>query len=321
MISQLKSQIFEYEQNEKNFNGLQAKYRVLQNDFDLVSEEKLRLEYELKQRTEMMNKQIAEIRNERDNLQNNLNEKLSLNKKLFTDNNNLFRTLESRNAEIESLRDQMNELEELNAKITQEKNASEKTVGNLSEIKKSHELSIVKYQNELDRFNKICEDQNNTIKSLNEEKSDILVRNDELNFELKNVLGKLKAKEDNLLFTQRQLEEANKNIANLEDHVVDLEKTSVRIKLELNNVTNAHAKERSIRVDSEKNVEKLENILKERNLELKRLSSELDAARMNIDKLNNEKARLIGEIERYKSHIMVLTEQNQKVIYFYNCYF
>src|SRR5690606_20969696 len=85
LISQLKSQVFEYEQNEKNFNNLQSKYRALQNEFDLVSEEKLRLEYELKQRTELLNKQIAELRNEKENLQNNLNDKLALNKKLFND--------------------------------------------------------------------------------------------------------------------------------------------------------------------------------------------------------------------------------------------
>jgi hypothetical protein len=32
IISQLKAQIFEYEQNDKNFNQLQSKHRNLQNE-------------------------------------------------------------------------------------------------------------------------------------------------------------------------------------------------------------------------------------------------------------------------------------------------
>ena len=318
LISQLKSQVFEYEQNEKNFNNLQTKYRSLQNDFDLVSEEKLRLEYELKQRTESLNKQIAELRNERENLQNNLNEKLALNKKLYNDNNNLFRTLESRNAEIEALRDQVAEGEEAYAKLSDEKLGLERNVNNLSDVKSSNDLTMAKQQNEIERLNKICDQQDNLIKNINEEKNELFGRNDELNFELKNTLGKLKSREENLNFTQRQLEEANKNIAKLEDHINEVEQTLNRTKLELNNSNNSHAKERTHRIESEKNCEKLESIVKDRTLEIKRLGNELDNSRLINDKLSTEKARLLGEIERYKNHIIVLTDQNQKVIIDWN---
>ena len=59
MISQLKSQVFELEQNEKNFSSLHNKFRSLQSDYTLLSQEKLRLEYDLKQRTDSLNKQVA----------------------------------------------------------------------------------------------------------------------------------------------------------------------------------------------------------------------------------------------------------------------
>ena len=84
----------------------------------------------------MLNKQISEIKNEKENLQNSLNDKMATNKKLFNDNNNLFRTLESRNAEINSLRDQLSLVEDLNAKVNDEKLNLEEVVGNLSEVKK-----------------------------------------------------------------------------------------------------------------------------------------------------------------------------------------
>jgi len=41
----------------------------------LISEEKLKLDYELKQRTESMNKRNNDLRNENENLQINLNDK------------------------------------------------------------------------------------------------------------------------------------------------------------------------------------------------------------------------------------------------------
>ena len=41
----------------------------------LLNEEKIRLEYDIKQRTEAMNKQIVDLRSENENLQLALNEK------------------------------------------------------------------------------------------------------------------------------------------------------------------------------------------------------------------------------------------------------
>ncbi len=315
LISQLKSQIFEHEQNEKNFNSLQAKYRSMQNDFSLVSEEKLRLEYELKQRTESLNKQNADLRNESENNQNNLNEKLALNKRLYNDNNNLFRTLESRNAEIEALREQLADYEDANSKLNMEKQTQEKNIMALNDTKSQNEFSIQKCQNEIERLNKICDDNEITIKNQNGDKLELMGRNDELNFEIKNLMGKLKSKEESLNFTAKQLDDANKNISRLEGHIVDLEQNLGRVKMELGNSTNSHAKERAMKIESEKNGERLEGIIKDRSNEIKRLSNELESYRIMSEKQLNEKAKLLGEIERYKNHIMVLTESNQKVLY------
>lgn len=313
LISQLKSQIFEYEQNEKNFNSLQSKYRALQNDFDLVSEEKLRLEYESKQRIELLSKQVAELRSDKESLQNSLNEKLALNKKLFNDNNNLFRTVESRNAEIDALREQLADLEELNRRLTEEKNTLDRNYREITEIRRSNEGTITKLEIEIQKFNKICDEQEMIIKNLNDEKSNLLGRNDETNFELKNTLNKLKSREESLSFTTKQLEEANKNIGRMESHISEIEQTLNRTKVELNSVSNSLAKEKSTRLEGDKNGERLESILKDRTIEIKRLNADLETLRINNERLGGEKMRLIGEVERMKSHILVITDQNQKV--------
>ena len=46
LISQLKSQIFDLEQNQKSYEALQTKFKSLSNDASILNEEKMRLEYE-----------------------------------------------------------------------------------------------------------------------------------------------------------------------------------------------------------------------------------------------------------------------------------
>ena len=121
LISQLKSQVFDLEQNQKSYEALQTKFKSLSNDASILNEEKMRLEYELKQKTETSNKIISDLQTELENLQNTLNEKLATNKTLFNDNNNLFASLEARNSEVEQLKYALNERDEIIEKLTEEK--------------------------------------------------------------------------------------------------------------------------------------------------------------------------------------------------------
>ena len=121
LISHLKTQIFDLEQNEKNYQLLQSKYKNLSNDASILNEEKMRLEYELKQKIETSNKIIADLQCENENLQNCLNEKLAINKTLFNDNNNLFASLESKVHENEQLNCYLAERDKLINNLKEEK--------------------------------------------------------------------------------------------------------------------------------------------------------------------------------------------------------
>ena len=105
IINKLKTQIFDLEQNAKDYSVLQTKCKKLANEASILNEEKMRLEYELKQKAETSDKIINELQSEKENLQNALNEKLITNKTLFNDNNNLFSSLEAKNQEVEDLID------------------------------------------------------------------------------------------------------------------------------------------------------------------------------------------------------------------------
>jgi hypothetical protein len=85
-----------------------SKYRKLEQEYQLLNEEKIRIEYELKQKTESNNQIISQLRNQNENIINEMNEKDSTNKRLMNDNNNLFKSIEDKKFEYGTLINKMN---------------------------------------------------------------------------------------------------------------------------------------------------------------------------------------------------------------------
>ena len=103
-ISSLKTRLFDLEQQEKDYNALSQKLAQLKKESAILSNTKNKLDQELKQRDDSYNQRIANLRGENEKLQLNYNEKLSLNKKLFTENDELEKELEARDAEKNDLK-------------------------------------------------------------------------------------------------------------------------------------------------------------------------------------------------------------------------
>jgi len=189
----------------------------------------------------------------------------------------------------------------------------EKNIFSLQETKNSQKLRIDSLIIELERYKNICEDNQKNIKRQEGEKTDFMSKLEETRFELKNAYGKLKAKEENLTFTQRQLDDANKNIISLKNNLSELDQQFTRAKLEINSLNSNLNKERGNRMDCEKSNENLQHYLNEKSIENKQLSIDMDGARIQIERLNMEKAKNLGEIEQYKSHVLNLSEANDRV--------
>lgn len=198
-------------------------------------------------------------------------------------------------------------------RLSQDNNNMEKNIFNLQETKNSQKIRIDNLQMDLDRFRKLSEDNERIIKRQDAEKIDLMSKLDETRFELKNTLGKLKAKEDNLAFAQRQLDEANKTIINLQNNISELDQQYTRAKLEINSLNATLQKERGIRMDCEKSNDNLQSYLKEKNAEIKQLNMDLDTSRIQNERLNLEKIKLLGEIDSYKNHVITLSEANDRV--------
>ena len=312
-ICQLKSQLIQLEEDDKAYNDLLNRYRQLQNDFQMMNDAKLHLEYELKQKNENTNKVLNDLKSQNIDLTNELAEKNSIYEKLFADKTNLLSNLDERNKEHDSFAQTAMNNDRIINELNQAKNKCENdalilgntTKKNADDINNlCNRLNSLKIKNgsQKDELNRQNIEINNNTKSLNDVKSTNVNLNNQIN-----------VKHSNLESLQAQLNLANKSIVDLQNDIQNLDQTLNIGKDQLNklqfDLQNQHIKR--MQVEDENN--KLEAVLKDRDDTIKRLTCLQESLKSDNDKLINGKNKLLLDIDMYKNHIMVLTEQTEKL--------
>ena len=312
-ICQLKSQLIQLEEDDKAYNDLLNRYRQLQNDFQMMNDAKLHLEYELKQKNENTNKVLNDLKSQNIDLTNELAEKNSIYEKLFADKTNLLSNLDERNKEHDSFAQTAMNNDRIINELNQAKNKCENdalilgntTKKNADDINNlCNRLNSLKIKNgsQKDELNRQNIEINNNTKSLNDVKSTNVNLNNQIN-----------VKHSNLDSLQTQLNLANKSIVDLQNDIQNLDQTLNIGKDQLNklqfDLQNQHIKR--MQVEDENN--KLEAVLKDRDDTIKRLTCLQESLKSDNDKLINGKNKLLLDIDMYKNHIMVLTEQTEKL--------
>jgi len=312
-INQLKAQIAQLDEDDKAYNALLQKYRQLQNDFQLVNEAKLHLEYELKQKNENTNKIVTELKAQNIDLSNELKDKTNIYQKLYADNTNLCQNLQNRQKENESFSKAVLSNENMINHISQDKAKCEHDAMVLNDTSKKNENDIhtlcnqldnlkIKNKNQSDELNKANLEMNNNQKCLNDVKCDNANLNNQLNL-----------KNSSLDTIQRQLAMANKAIMDLKNELCNLENDHNIGINQLENIKINFQNEHEKRIQAENDNVRLEAILKDRDNSVNSLSCVNEALKSDRDTLNSTKTKLMNDLEKYKNHVIVLTEQTEKL--------
>ena len=289
MIASLKSELFEKQQNVKDYCALESKCVQLQNDIQAVCDAKNRLECELCCTGEQGNKLIFSLRTENENLKNELNQKNTLNKKLYGDNNNLFQALEGKTCDNQNLQDQMCHQEDILQRLNQEKINLQNTVLSLNQLRDKHMNDIKNLNVQINLLNKNSDDLDNTLRSKNCQNMQIINEfNDAKNLNT-GLVNELKNKECALMQIQQELLMANETLTRLEN--------------DLNNLNCSH----------NKNKEKLNTVINDRNVLIQKLTTENNALKCTNTNINSDNNFLNSKIEAYKKHILIITNQNEKL--------
>ena len=312
-ISQLKSQLVQLEEDDKAYNDLLQKYRQLQNEYQLINEAKLHLEYELRQKNETTNKILNDLKAQNMDLTNELNEKENIYKKLYADNTNLFRNLEERKKENENFCKIVEENENMINHITQDKAQCEHDAMLLNETSKKNESDIQNLCNQLENLKLKSRTQNDELTKKNLEMNNNQKCLNEVKSENANLNNQINLKISSLDTIQKQLTIANQSIVEMQNELNNLEKSHSLGMNQLENIKINFKNEHEKRVQAENDNVRLEGILKDKEDNMNKLSSINGQLKSDRDKLLVTKNKLLDDLDKYKNHIMVLTEQTEKL--------
>ena len=135
-----------------------------------------------------------------------------------------------------------------------------------------------------------------------------------INYDNKNLTQKLKSTNENLNIANKQLNDANKTILRLDEDLNQTEKSLSKAKNDISTINNMLNNEKRIKEELQDKGNRLEMTLKEKMEEIKEMGNDIMNLNANLDTVHLDNERMNKEIEKYKAHIMFLTETNQKLI-------
>ncbi len=221
---------------------------------------------------------------------------------------------------MNELRDRLDEVLGQNTRLSEDKVLLERNLSNTNDLIKTQKSEINKLIEDNQKLSKICSEQDRSINNQDMDKAKLNQKVDELSFEIKNLQGRLMTREENISFLSRQLDESKTLGAKQQNNIKDLENQNDKQRSEINSLNSMLGRERSLRIESDKSAEQLNNILNEREKEINRYLKDLESSKIASQRSNDERNTLLSEIERLKNHVVLLTEHNEKVILYNQVY-
>jgi len=313
VIANLKNQLFEKQQNVRDYCALESKFIQLQNDIKILCDQKKQLECELCLTGDQGNKLICGLKTQNENLKNELNEKNSLNKKLYGDNNNLFQALEGKTCDNQNLQDQMCHQEDILHRLNQDKISLQNTVLSLNQLRDKHLKDIQNLNTQINLLNQNSNDLDNTLRNKNCQNMQIINEfNNEKNLN-NNLVCELKNKECALMQIQQKLCLANETLTRLENDLNVLNCSHNKNKEDIACLNNNLLNEATIKNQMENNNAKLNTIINDRNCLIQKLTAENNVLKCTNTNINGDNNFLNSKVEAYKKHILIITDQNEKL--------
>ena len=313
LISKLTSRIQKLEQQDKDYDLLNQEFKQLENDVNLLNEAKLRLEYEIKQRDESNNKRISDLKGENENLQNALNDKLCVNKKLFEDKQCLENQLKLKNDEITDLTNKLNNINNRFSSAQNDKGDLENTLRGLNDIKAQQRDKIAELVDDNKKLANLCQEQEHSLYLAGQEKAKLSKKLNDDQANINNLNSKLRIHDSNLNNLQNQLDKSNELNIKLKNDLQNLEDAYRNFSLDNQTMNDELNKQHALKEDEEKNNTQLKLVLGDRKNKLRTLNEDYIYLKNLQDKACEDRNMLQMETGKLEEHIITLTKQNEKL--------
>ena len=313
-ISQLRSKVYDLKQRQKDYDSLDKRYKQLLNDFSVLNEAKLRVEYEIKQRESEYNRRIKELKRENENLQIGLNDKMINSKKLFAEKDILEREMGLKDGEINDLNGRLSDLS-YQLDLNQEKrNELSNTFNNLKDNNLNQNEQIFRLKQDNICLSKLCQDNENNIKKGDMDLNKLSQKIDENTYEMQNLNKKILFHENNINDLQRKLDTCNDMNLQLQNNIKNYEKEFDTCRDENDGLKNDILNERNLRSEKENQNEKLKYILMEKDRQLNELCHDNENIQLMNKNCENQNKNNKIENDKLRNQVIILESQNQNII-------
>ena len=313
LINKLNSKITQLEQGEKDFDLLNQELKQLENDISLLNEAKLRLEYEIKQRDEAYMKRIQDLKSDNENLQNALNDKNCVNKKLSEEKNCLENQLKNKNDEIDDLNNKINDINTKLGSTEDNKDGLQNILQGLNTDKANQKYQIEELVNDNKKLAQICKEQDHKLYLARQEKAHLGKKLGDDKAMMKNLESKLRIHETNLNNLQKQMDKSNELNLKYQNDLQNLENSIAEEKLNNDNLRAALIQENEYYDCEEQKFSELSCISCNLEKKIKCLNSDYERLKLSHQKITELNGIYNNERNKLEEHIIMLNNQNQNL--------
>ena len=312
MISNLKVQVFTKDQNKKNYTNLLSMYQNLQKEFEKISDQKRLHEIALNQlELDERNKTILELKNSNENLFNELNERIAMNKKIYNENNKLFQELENLTCEGDNLQAQIHQQEEILRRTTHDKDEIKKKLINLNQINSKQENDLHDLNIQINQLNLQNDNQVNILKNKNDQNYGIKNNlNEEKNIN-KNLVIELKSKESTIITSQQELNRNNENINLIQNDINKIGNSINKNNEDISVINNNILKEKSVLSQLTIDNQQFNNSIRDKDTQIGQINKDNSILKHGNSDINCQNEKLCKCLQEYKKHLNLLISQNK----------
>ena len=310
-IFNLENEIKEKKKNIPDFSELEKKLIQLENDVQNLSEEKLQIEYQLRQINKGNDKMISDLEIENDNLDKAIKERNLMIEKLYFQNNNLYSILDNKTKDNIKIREKLIEQNEVLKRINDDRKNLENNLNNLNELKNQDFCDIQNLEAQIDILEKENINNYNELNKLDEMNDKCLNAINDEDCMRDKLLQIIKDKDKEIEENAHELDLTNQTLKRLANDLDNLNKANDENEKNINLYDEDLIKESQATEEIINKNQQLSDLINEKDDEINNFSNASDNQKNDLNNLNQEISNLTNKIEEYKQHIIKITDMNE----------
>ncbi|EAR96064.2 hypothetical protein TTHERM_00128280 (macronuclear) [Tetrahymena thermophila SB210] len=314
IISQLKSEIWELKQQEREYSEIIAHNKNLEGQYQLLKDEKFRIENELKQKNHEQIKQLANYRQRVDQLEQALTERKIEIQELRAENIAQREHCDHKQLEISRLKTEQIHLEDTITRLQNENISIKNELDDLRDYKRKVNSDMELLINTNDNLQSKTLDQDKIIRSLDYEKIQQQRYVDSLKSQITQLENELINKSDNIKDVQNQVIDYKQQLVSLERALEDVEKLREKYKQESLHHQTCLKEEISKNFDLNQQILNLDSNLRSKVNFIDELKRQLDEVKRDVTETLEQNDFISNELERYKRNFDIASAQNAELL-------